>query len=209
MAEILRKTLGEHSFYAIWKITETVDELLSMINLRENEAQLYSSFVAEVRKKQWLAYRILIRNLLKPEDFPVEYNEAGKPFLAGSDYHISVSHTEDLAGVIISKNGRVGIDLEMVKPRIDKVKEKFMNEHELASLEQGRELEQMTLAWCAKEALYKFCGIRQLVWGNFFVEIPSEAGLTFYAMVKSENHEDRYLLHSSIIGSCVLVYVME
>jgi 4'-phosphopantetheinyl transferase len=209
MPELLRKSTGDHSFYAVWKISETVNELLSKISLKDHEAELYNSFVAEVRKKQWLAYRILIRELLKPEDFPVVYDESGKPYLAGSEYHISVSHTEDLAGVIISKNGRVGIDLEMIRLRVAKVRHKFMNDDELASLQSGRELEQMTLVWCAKEALYKFCGKRQLVWENFTIGIPAETGSSFYGIVRFENLEERFELHSCLIGSCMLVYVIE
>jgi 4'-phosphopantetheinyl transferase len=210
MAEILRKIIDTDSFYAVWKITESVEELLSLISLREDEEKLYGSFVAEIRQKQWLAYRILIRNLLKPAEFPVDYDPLGKPFLAGSDYHISVTHTEDLAGVIISKKGKVGIDLEMIKPRIAKVKEKFLNSDELAQIKQGRELEQMTLVWSAKEALYKFYGKRQLDFrDNIFVEVPDFAGMRFEGKIVFEGHEEKYLLYSEMIGNCVLVYVVE
>jgi 4'-phosphopantetheinyl transferase len=210
MAEILRKIIGEDSFYAVWKITESTEELLSMISLRDDEVELYGSFVAEVRKKQWLAYRILVRNLLKPAEFPVEYDQFGKPFLAGSDYHISVTHTEDLAGVIISKRGKTGIDLEMIKPRIAKVKEKFMNTGELVQIRQGRELEQMTLVWCAKEALYKFYGKRQLDFRDHIImEVPAFAGLTFEGEIRFEGKQEKHRLYSGMIGNCVLVYVLE
>src|SRR5512138_1292328 len=114
MPELLREIIDDHSLYAIWKITESVEELRSAIKLRESEEELYRSFVAEIRQKQWLAYRILIRELLKPKEFPVEYDVSGKPYLAGSDFHISVTHTDDLAAVIISRNGRVGIDIEKI-----------------------------------------------------------------------------------------------
>ena len=119
MAEIIRKFIDDTSLYSIWKITESVEELHRSIALKPSEEELYQSFVAESRKKQWLAYRILIRKLLEPQDFPVEYDEAGKPFLAGSHYHISVSHTGNLAAVIISSKGKVGIDLEKIRPRND------------------------------------------------------------------------------------------
>ena len=210
MAELLRKTIDEQTLYAVWKITESVGELRDAIILREAEEALYQSFVAESRKKQWLAYRLLIRTLLKPDDFPVEYDQSGKPFLAGSDFHISVTHTEDLAAVIISRHARVGIDIEKIKPRIEKVRDKFLNPEESASIGQERELEQLTLTWCAKEALYQLYGKRDLDFrDHILVEIPPCAGMTFTAEIRYAGKHDKYLLFSEMIGSFILVYLLD
>ena len=210
MAEIIRKFIDESSLYAIWKITESVDELHGSIELKAREEELYRSFVAESRKKQWLAYRILIRKLLEPQEFPVEYDEVGKPFLAGSHYHISVSHTGDLAAVIMSSKGKVGIDLEKIRPRIENVKDKFMNDYELGRLIQGHELEQMTLTWCAKEALYKLYGIRTLDFRHHMtVEVPARTGLNFHARIDFGGKKNDYQLFSELEGDCVLVYLHE
>jgi 4'-phosphopantetheinyl transferase len=210
MAELLRKTIDDHSLYAIWQITETAEELLSGITLSTGEELLFSSFVAESRKKQWLAYRLLLRRLLAPENIAIEYDATGKPFLAGTDMHISVTHTEDLAAVIISRNGRVGIDIEKIKPRIEKVRDKFINEDEASLILKETELEQLTLAWCAKEALYKLFGLRNLDFReNIRVEIPAVAGVTFRAQIlHGERHYD-YRLHSEKLGDCILVYLVE
>jgi len=210
MAELLRKIVDEHTLYAIWQISESVDELRSAISLREGEEILYQSFVAESRKKQWLAYRLLIRNLLKPDDFPVEYDQSGKPFLAGSDFHISVTHTEDLAAVIISHHARVGIDIEKIKPRIEKVRDKFLSQEESASVGKERELEQLTIAWCAKEALYKLYGRRNL---DFREEIrlglPAEAGKKFTAEIRFGGKQDKYQLFSEKLDDFILVYLVD
>lgn len=210
MAELLRKIIDEHTLYAIWKISESIEELRSAIRLREVEETLYHSFVAESRKKQWLAYRLLIRELLKPDEFPVEYDASGKPFLAGSDFHISVTHTDDLAAVIISRHARVGIDIEKIKPRIEKVREKFLNPVESASIGKEKGLEQLTLAWCAKEALYKLYGQRNLDFReNITVDIPTEAGMKFTAEIRFSGKRDQYQLHSELIGSYILVYLLD
>lgn len=210
MAEILREIIDDSSVYAVWRITEDVEALRSAISLKEDEEVLFSTFVAESRKKQWLAYRILIRRLIEPEDFPVDYDAMGKPFLAGSSYHISVTHTDDLAAVIISRKRKVGIDTEKIKPRIEKVKDKFLNDGELALLNKGSELGQMTLVWCAKEALYKFYGKRNLDFReNIFVEVPACAGMAFGAEIRYEGKQEKYHLFSGIIGDCILVYLLE
>jgi 4'-phosphopantetheinyl transferase len=210
MAELLRKIIDEHTLYAVWQISESVEELRGAIRLREEEEILYQSFVAESRKKQWLAYRILIRTLLKPDDFPVEYDEHGKPFLAGSDFHISVTHTEDLAAVIISHNARVGIDIEKIKPRIEKVRDKFLSPEELSSIGNERELEQLTIAWCAKEALYKLYGVRALDFReNIRLGIPAFAGMTFEAEISFEGKSADFQLYSQKFDDFILVYLVE
>jgi 4'-phosphopantetheinyl transferase len=210
MPELLRKIIDDHTLYAIWKISESVEELRSAINLRESEEHLYNTFVAESRQKQWLAYRILIRELLKPDEIPVEYDVSGKPYLAGSDFHISVTHTDDLAAVIISLHGRVGIDIEKIRPRIEKVRDKFISLEEDRLIGKDRELEQLTLAWCAKEALYKLFGIRNLDFReNMLVKIPAQAGMTFIAIISFGGKRHIYRMHSKLIGSYILVYLME
>jgi len=210
MAELLRKKIDNHSLYAIWQITETAEELRSAITLSPGEESLYRSFVAESRKKQWLAYRLLLRHLLAPDDIVIEYDHAGKPFLAGTDLHISVTHTEDLAGVIISRNARVGIDIEKIKPRIEKVRDKFISEEESFFIMKETEPEQLTITWCAKEALYKLYGLRNLDFReNIRVEIPSKAGIRFKATICPGTGNYDYDLLSERIGDFVLVYVVE
>lgn len=210
MAELLRNIIDDHTLYAVWKISESAEELRSAIILRESEETLYRSFVAESRKKQWLAYRILVRELLKPDEFPVEYDASGKPFLAGSDFHISVTHTDDLAAVIISRHAKVGIDIERIRPRIEKVRDKFINEEESSLIGKERELEQLTLAWCAKEALYKMYGLRNLDFrGNINIVIPAFAGMKFTAEIRFGGKIDKYDLHSELIGSYILVYLLD
>jgi 4'-phosphopantetheinyl transferase len=210
MAVLLRKIINDHSLYAIWKISESVEELRSAIKLGVSEEIIYDAFVAESRQKQWLAYRILIRELLKPDEFPVEYDVSGKPYLAGSDFHISVTHTDDLAAVIISRHARVGIDIEKIKPRIQKVRERFLNPEEESLIGKGTELEQLTLAWCAKEALYKLYGKRTLDFReNIRIALPPNAGETFDAEIHFEGKIGKYRLFSEISGGYILVYLVD
>jgi 4'-phosphopantetheinyl transferase len=210
MAEVYRKNIDDDTVYAIWHITESAGELYASINLRDEEEVMYDSFVAENRKKQWLAYRLLIRALLYPEDFPVEYDKSGKPFLAGSDYHISVTHTDDYAAVIMSRSSKVGIDVERIRPRVAKVKERFLNQDEMARLSADKELEQLTLAWCAKESLYKMYGIRTLDFREHIrLEIPPKAGISFRAEINYAGKKNQYTLFSEQNGDYVLVYLLE
>lgn len=211
MGEIFRKVIAGHTVYAIWEISETADELLAGISLRPEEESLYLSFLAEERKKQWLAYRILIRSLLKPDDFPILYDETGKPYLAGSSFHISVTHSHELAAVIISSQGRVGIDIEKIRPKIIKVKDKFLNEQETAAIQPPDNLALLTLGWCAKEALYKLYGKRNLDFReNILLKFPeSPENANFEGLIKNGPYQKGYILTSDIFRDFVMVVVLE
>lgn len=211
MGEILRRKVADQTLYAIWEITESVEELHSQIWLRPDEEELYGSFLAEDRKKQWLAYRILIRSLMLPGDYPVIYDNAGKPFLAGSEYHISVTHSHELAAVMISRRHRVGIDIEKIKPRIARVKEKFLNQAETESIGDKVTPELLTVAWSAKEALYKLYGARDLDFKkNIILKLPDLARSNeFEGLIQLEDHSETYTLQSSLFRDFVLVYVVD
>ena len=158
MGFVYHKDLQGKASYGLWEITETTDELLSLLVLTETEHEMYQTFRTEWRQKQWLAYRALIRELLPPGHHKVVYKDHGKPCLANSHFHISVTHTEQMAGVIISPQVRVGIDMEKVRPRIARISDKFLSDEELASMDNPGNHFNLTLAWCAKEALFKLHG---------------------------------------------------
>jgi len=56
----------------------------------------------------------------------------------------------------------VGIDVELVTPKIEKIKEKFLNSEEMQLLQENQfsetNVELITLLWSAKEAMYKWYG---------------------------------------------------
>jgi phosphopantetheinyl transferase len=211
MPEIFRKIINGQSLLAIWKIRETPDELMEMIHLREQEKKLFSTFLVERRKKQWLAYRILIRSMLEPENFPVEYDASGKPYLAGSRYHISVTHSGDLAAVILSSAGLVGIDIEKVRPTILKVAEKYLHESELTGTGGRDDSTFLTLAWCAKEALYKLYGHRGLDFKeNIRLQFTGSGPYSeFQGEIRTAAQCHSYQLVSKQFEDYILVYVTE
>jgi 4'-phosphopantetheinyl transferase len=141
-----------------WHITETEAELRSMIRLTEAGEILYASFRNEMRKKQWLACRALLGELLRPIVPEILYDLNGKPFLASGSHHISVSHAGEFAAAVFSGEVPVGIDIESLRDRIERVKERFINERERRFLNPECRLEHLYIYWCGKEALYKLYG---------------------------------------------------
>ena len=121
------------------------------------------------KRFQHLAGRYLLQ-ILDP-DFPlhlIAISDSKKPLLRNEKFHFSISHCGDYAAAIISENKTAGIDVEMVTPKIELIKTKFLNESELALLDRKENIDgtrliltdhqTITLFWSAKESIYKWYG---------------------------------------------------
>lgn len=155
------KELDAHSRIALWKIEETEEELVSMLQLDESELARLTSLAKGKRSLHWLATRALLRYLLQTPDYiscPSDAN--GKPYLPDFPYEISLTHSYDYAGVMLSTAGLCGIDLEIVKDKVVRIKDKFLKPEELEFIENDQLVDQLYACWCAKEAVYKLQGNR-------------------------------------------------
>jgi len=189
----------------IWHITEPHEELLDLVRLTEAETVLYGSFRHELRKKQWLACRALVNRFLYPASPAISYDPNGKPFLISGSHHLSVSHAGDYAAAVFSRTGAVGIDIEKIGERIERVKERFLFEGEIASLCPEYRLEQLYIYWCGKEALYKLNGRADLDFRNDIRIHPipylCEPGLTGKATLMVDGSAKDYDLYYEKTGN--------
>lgn len=136
---------------AVWQISESEDFFLRKVRLQNEITHPH-------KRLQHLAGRYLLE-ILKP-GFPfdlIEIAESKKPLLSNGEIHFSISHCGDYAAAIISKNKLVGIDVEIITPKINLVKEKFLRQDELSLLQEPTPA-LLTLFWSAKEAIYKWYG---------------------------------------------------
>jgi phosphopantetheine--protein transferase-like protein len=81
----------------------------------------------------------------------------GKPYLIGLPFHFSFSHCKGYAACAVDDKP-IGIDIEIIHPRIAKVAHKFLNDREkamIADLAENDQLNQLAFLWAAKEAMYK------------------------------------------------------
>lgn len=153
--------LEKHSslLLGIWKIEETEDELLSLLEQQEAYLHFTNNSKAEVRKKEWLATRVLLKEVLG-EELAISHYPDGAPYLPDRpDLSISVSHTKGYAAVYCKRGAPAGIDIEYRANRILRIKHKFMSEEELAMIDRKNEIAHLLICWCAKETLFKL--IRQ------------------------------------------------
>ena len=161
MPLILQKQILPEGLLGVWKIEETESWFLSLMPLnREEEEEL--DRIRGKRRLEWLAGRWMLHLLSgRKTRGAVKKDECGKPRLMDSTYHISISHSSELAAVVAGPVN-VGIDIQIFVQKIDHLAHKFVHPTEELFLTASTRLEQLHVLWCAKEALYKGYGRRQL-----------------------------------------------
>jgi len=111
------------------------------------------------KRLQHLAARYLLE-VLEPS-FPtrnIRVSTAGKPYLPGNSCYFSLAHSGDYAVAILSTQGPVGIDVEKVSTKIERIAHKFLRPEELAFISPEDRINHLTLCWCAKETIVKWYG---------------------------------------------------
>lgn len=132
-----------------WKYADGDDLPETLIGKDDSEKILH------YHPKKLLEY-LMVRQMqkeLKPEH-EIRYKAVGQPYLDPADAYISISHSYPFAAFAVSEK-RVGIDMEKIVPKIQRVKHKFLHENELSWIQTAQETEMLTVIWAVKEALYK------------------------------------------------------
>ncbi|MCL8000563.1 hypothetical protein M8994_20445, partial [Brucella sp. 21LCYQ03] len=103
MGLVYLRELDADSKFAIWKIEETADELLSFLQLSEVELHTLQNLNKGKRTLHWLATRVLLRQLLHTEEYiRCVPDSNGKPYLPDYSLQISLTHSFDYAGAMLS-----------------------------------------------------------------------------------------------------------
>lgn len=140
----------------IWKMEETTEEMWSLL-LHQAWYQLeFSRLKAEQRQKEWLATRLLLKEMLGHEAI-IHHHPNGAPYLSETEKkQISISHTKDFVAIMLTDVTHIaGIDIEYRSERVRKVRSRFLNAEEERFIDPAHETEHLLICWCAKETLYK------------------------------------------------------
>ncbi|TZF85672.1 4'-phosphopantetheinyl transferase superfamily protein (plasmid) [Pedobacter sp. BS3] len=209
MGLVYQKQLDEDTAFAVWKIEESAGQLYRELQLKAHEKAYLNGLNNGKRNLHWLSTRVLLRKMLNTSEYiDCQVDEHGKPFLANLPYQISLSHSYDYAAVMISRNNRpVGIDIELVKTKIQRIEKKFMSAAELEFIDPEHAIEHLYICWCAKEAIYKLYGKRTVSFLNhihlepfaYAVEGSFNASLQFNDVYKTFTvHFEKF--HDYMIG---------
>lgn len=98
----------------------------------------------------------------------VEHNEDGKPMIEG--YHISISHTLGYVAVILSRDYEVGVDIEYVSDRVNRISSRFLRDDEVFA-----DTKDKLIAWCVKETMYKLFSSEHLALKD--IKVDPHSGL--------------------------------
>ncbi|WP_017257226.1 4'-phosphopantetheinyl transferase family protein [Pedobacter arcticus] len=196
----------------LWKITETPAELEAQLQLKEHEIVLLKSLGKEKRNLHWLATRVLLRKMINTNEYiDFQVDESGKPYLANHPHHISLSHSYDYAAVMVSKTRKVGIDIEVIKSKIERVQQKFLADKELEFIGKTDRIEKLYVCWCAKEALYKLNGKKETSFKDHIklndFTYADEGMLK--AKIEKNNRFKNYVVNFKRIEDYMLGYVCE
>jgi 4'-phosphopantetheinyl transferase len=155
MALVLHKNI-ENGEIGLWKISEELDDLLLLAKLSSGDSMTYSGISVLHRKKEWLATRAILNELIM-EPGPIKYYKDGRPHLENGPFNISITHTLGFVAVMLHRKFIPGIDIELISRKAGKVASRFLSSDELASCsdKSGFSDRLLLLHWCAKEAIFK------------------------------------------------------
>ena len=168
----IRKYKQNDFIVGLWKLSDddiipSSDQYIIRIT-REAE----SMFSSVERRREYVAGRCLLREIFNGEEIEMEHNSDGKPLIANG-YNISVSHTIGYVAIIVSDRHEVGIDIEHVCDRVEKIASRFMRDDEHAN-----NIMSLLIHWCAKETIYKLFSSDHLVAKEIKVESETFSNVT-------------------------------
>ena len=166
-----QQDINEFTRLGVWHITEEVDFFLQ-------KAVFRYPIEHPNKQRQHLAAGYLLSELFP--DFPYQSIQSAtyqKPFLTGNQYYFSLSHSNNYAAAIVSLSAPTGIDIEMISPRVQRIRHKFLSVAENAwvcDFTPGQQDALLTLLWTIKETVYKWLEQRGLGFSEHIQILPFE-----------------------------------
>lgn len=201
-----QQNINDSTKMAIWKIDEDEDYFLDKV-------QLHQQITHPQKRRQHLAGRYLLPYLFP--DFPneeIKVADTRKPFLPNEQYHFSISHCGNIAAAIASSGYRVGIDVEFITPKVERIKHKFLHAEEMRFVNaqpQHMQLQLLSILWSAKEAMFKWFGNGEVDFSEMMRTQPflvEPEGVIEAAFLKGD-FQQRLTLQFKLLGELTAVWV--
>ncbi|MBK9285414.1 MAG: 4'-phosphopantetheinyl transferase superfamily protein [Sphingobacteriaceae bacterium] len=184
------------------KINEKLS--LGILDLQQfiEEGKILTKREAEKKGVQFLLSKMLDNRL-----FELCYTPEKKPYLAGENIHISISHSHDKLVILTNNNESTGVDIELLRDKVINIQSKFLNEEELACCKNN--IEMLTLFWSVKESVYKAYGRKMLDFiRHIRVKKPMPEKNQIEAALILPNYHKEYLLHYEKRENYILTYIL-
>ena len=204
---IFKEIISEQTQILIWKYSDEEEFSADLISDEKEFENLKQKSPKRLIEKQ------MVRQMLKKilPNHKIRYHENGQPYLEPFDKFVSVSHSFPYVVLAISEK-KIGVDIEQVKDRIDKIKLKFLHPTEIDWLDRVESgIEHLTAIWCIKEALFKIHSSKQWSFKEFYV--VDEFLLDKFSKIKckvfDKDREDKFLAHLEKIENYYLAIIEE
>jgi 4'-phosphopantetheinyl transferase len=204
MPVIEERKISPGGILGIWEIKESAEELEQAYEFRVHEKEIFSSFAHAFRRTQWIATRLLLKHLVAGSG--IRYDDHGKPHL-DNHRHISVSHSGAYITILV-ENETCGVDIETIRPKINRIASKFLSEGELIAASEDPALDRMHVYWCAKEAIYKAYGKKNISLRTdiFVTNVDSVDGGTATAVLTEQGEKYERLIQYEKFRDCMLAW---
>lgn len=147
------------SALAVNNIQEVAGNGVDFLSFRE---KLSLANISRVEKQvEWKGARLAIKSALDCIHLPYPgfyKDEFGKSHPMDGYGHVSLTHTRGIAAAIFHKDMPVGIDLDYIREKVVRLGPKFLLDEEMEFL--GQDPVMYTIAWSAKESIFKCQGRR-------------------------------------------------
>ena len=160
----------EKRAWGIWKILEDEQSLLNQVIDYES---ISDTITHPEKRLEFIAGRVLARNLVEALGRPFEgvvKDVYGKPFYKQNTFQLSLSHSYPYVAALTDINQSVGIDLEQIKKKLLKIGPRVL--HPSEQHDAGNDEIKHCIYWCAKEALVKIHGKKDLVFSEHLLVHP-------------------------------------
>jgi 4'-phosphopantetheinyl transferase EntD len=194
----------------LWEITESTEKLLALLMPEPDEVELFLKFRNELRQKEWLATRLLIRHM-RGQASLINYDPSGKPILTNSPGFLSITHAAGFVAIYYHPDCHPGIDIELITRNVERVAQRFLSARERAdcTIENNLSNKDLMLRWCAKEAIFKMVPFSDIDFASQIAcyAVPlhnNEGGMN--AIFTSSNSSIQIPLQYRMIGDLLLVW---
>mgnify|MGYP005679938689 FL=1 len=146
--------INEKTKIKLWKV------ILGELNpkkLNNEEIKLFKLKKSNLLKEQFLAIRKILA--LENSDYIITYDLDGKPSL-NSELNISISHSHEIAALVIFNNRKTGLDVQLKESKILNIQNKFLNKFEKLNIGSDPSIDILTMIWTSKESIYKAIGLK-------------------------------------------------
>lgn len=200
-----RNILPNGAEIGIWKMDEDANQLKCLLSKQCIADNHFLAYKNPVRQLEWLCARVLIKELCG-EEKKICYHASGKPYLEDKSCNISISHTKNYVALMLHKTLEPGIDIEKRSERVLKLKEKFMSNNELNSIDPLHKALHVLLHWSAKESLFKVLPESKIDFIEHLHIRPFNLATkgSFEAYETRSNNQQKFTVHYEIFNDFVL-----